>query len=122
MATEIGSINRNREPVIAVRISENIAVDCVVDTGFSGALMLPNEIIGRSKIRLIGKERFQLVSGNSIIASLALLEVDWLGQKRLVRVVISEGSDALIGAELLDRSRLVIDYLTDQVTLTSREE
>jgi len=33
--------------------------------------------------------------------------------------VISDGSDALIGAELLDGNRLVVDYVNDQVTLTT---
>ena|SRR5438132_14369669 len=97
-------------------------MECVVDTGFSGALMLPREIIEGSSIPIIGKEKFELVSGRFIVASLALIEIDWLNQRKLVRAVISDGADALIGTELLDGSRLVVDYILDQVTLTTAEE
>jgi len=45
--------------------------------------------------------------------------IDWLGQRRSVRVVISDGVDALIGAELLDGNCLIVDYIRNQVTLTT---
>ena len=58
-------------------------------------------------------------AGRFIVASLALVEIDWLGQRRIARAVISDGVDALIGAELLDGNRLVVDYIRDQVMLTT---
>jgi clan AA aspartic protease len=115
MASTSGKITSAREPIL-VRLAGDVTVECVVDTGFTGAMMLPREIIERSGVPIIGKEIFQLVSGRSIVASLALIEIDWLGKQQLVRAVISEGSDALIGAELLDGSRLLVDYIADQVT------
>jgi len=119
MASTSGKITSAREPILTVRLASDVTVQCVVDTGFTGALMLPREIIERSSVPIIGKQTFQLVSGRSIIASVALVEIDWLGQQQLVRAVISDGSDALIGAELLDGNRLVVDYISDQVTLTT---
>ncbi|HYX29706.1 MAG TPA: hypothetical protein VE863_14160 [Pyrinomonadaceae bacterium] len=118
MATETGSITRTSEPVIPVRFSDNLLIDCVVDTGFSGGLMLPAETLASLSIPIIGKETFQLVSGHFLVASLALGEIEWLGQRRFVRVVISDTSDALIGAELLDGNRLVIDYAANTVVIT----
>jgi clan AA aspartic protease len=118
MASTSGKTNSAREPILTVRLTGNATVDWVVDTGFTGALMLRREIIESSNVPIIGKETFQLVSGRSIVASLALIEIDWLGKHQIVRAVISEDSDALIGTELLDGSRLVLDYLTNQVTLT----
>lgn len=119
MASTSGKITSAREPILAIRLAGDVTVQCVVDTGFTGALMLPREIIERSSVPIIGKETFQLVSGRSIVASLALVEIDWMGQQQLVRALISDGSDALIGAELLDGNRLVVDYISDQVTLTN---
>lgn len=119
MASTSGKITSAREPILTVRLAGDLTVECVVDTGFTGAMMLPREIIERSSIPIIGKETFQLVSGRSIVASLALIEIDWLSHQQLARAVISEGSDSLIGAELLDGSRLVVNYITDQVTLTT---
>ena len=119
MATESGRITSAREPILTVCLPDDVKVECVVDTGFTGALMLPREIIERSSVPIIGKETFQLVSGRFIVASLALVEIDWLGQRRSVRVVISDGVDALIGAELLDGNCLIVDYIRNQVTLTT---
>ena len=119
MATESGKITSAREPILTVRLPDDVTAECVVDTGFTGALMLPREIIERSSVPIIGKETFQLVSGRFIVASLALVEIDWLGQRRIVRVVISDGVDALIGAELLDGNRLIVDYIRNHVTLTT---
>jgi clan AA aspartic protease len=118
MATEIGSITHSREPIIPLRLSNDLVVECVVDTGFSGGLMLPAETLGRLGIPIIGKETFELVSGQFLVASLALMEIQWLGERRLVRVVVSEGYDSLIGTELLDGNRLVINYVENTVTLT----
>ena len=119
MATESGLITSVREPILTIRLADDMTVECVVDIGFSGALMLPREIIDRSSVPIIGKETFQLVSGRFIVAGLALVEIDWLGQRRIARAVISDGVDALIGAELLDGNRLVVDYIRDQVMLTT---
>ncbi|HEV8587583.1 MAG TPA: hypothetical protein VGQ72_01810 [Pyrinomonadaceae bacterium] len=122
MATESGRITSAREPILTVRLIDNGTVDCVVDTGFTGALMLPRQIIERAEASVIGKETFQLVSGHIIVASLALIEIDWLGQRRFVRALLSDNSDALIGSELLDGNRLVIDYNLDEVKLMTAEE
>lgn len=119
MATESGRINSAREPILTIRLADDVTVECVVDTGFTGALMLPREIIERSSVPIIGKETFQLVSGRFIVASLALVEIDLLAQRRIVRAVISDGVDALIGAELMDGNRLLIDYVRDEVTLAT---
>ncbi|MGZ8842422.1 MAG: hypothetical protein ACXW18_02090 [Pyrinomonadaceae bacterium] len=119
MATEFGSITFAREPILPVHLADDVIVECVVDTGFSGALMLPREIIERLSIPIVGKETFELVSGQFIVASLALVEIDRLGRRRPVRVVISDGSDLLIVNELLDGNRRISDYVLNRVTLTN---
>ena len=118
MAIETGSINQLREPIITIRLSDDLFVDYVVDTGFSGGLMLPAETLKRAKISRVGKETVELVSGHFFIANIALVEIEWLSARRFVRVVISETHDALIGAELLDGNRLSIDYIANTVLLT----
>jgi predicted aspartyl protease len=45
------------------------------------------------------------------IADIAELEIEWLGQSRAVEVIISDGDDSLLGTELLDGCRLVVDYV-----------
>ena len=59
MASTSGKINTAREPILTVRLATDVTFPCVVDTGFTGALMLPREIIERSNVPIIGKETFQ---------------------------------------------------------------
>jgi hypothetical protein len=38
-----------------------------------------------------------------------------------VEVIIGDGDDALLGTELLDGSRLVVDYIAYNVTVSDKE-
>lgn len=51
-------------------------------------------------------------------AEVVALEIDWLGEERLIEVIISDSDDALIGTALLDGARLEIDYIHDVVTIS----
>ena len=119
MATETGNVNETREPILTIRLPDGSTIDCVVDTGFSGGLMVPAETLATSGISVIGQQTFELVSGRLMVAALALMSIDWLGEQRWVWVIASEAKDALIGAELLDPNRLVVDYAKNTVTLSS---
>jgi clan AA aspartic protease len=119
MAVESGRVTSTREPVVSVRLNDAVAVECLVDTGFTGALMLPRKIVGDLGIPLVGREVFEMVGQRFFTASIALAEIDWLGQRRTFRVVISEGMDYLIGTEMLDGNRLFVDYINDRVIITN---
>jgi predicted aspartyl protease len=41
MAREDGSVNARREAWLRVRTSRGETLDCLIDTGFDGALVLP---------------------------------------------------------------------------------
>ncbi len=41
MAQEFGSVTAARDAVMRLRLTNGEAVECVIDTGFTGALMLP---------------------------------------------------------------------------------
>jgi hypothetical protein len=43
------------------------------------------------------------------------------GARRAVEVIISNGDDALFGTEMLDGSRLVVDYIAYGVTVSDKE-
>jgi hypothetical protein len=49
------------------------------------------------------------------------LEVEWLGETRGIEVIVSGGDDSLLGTQLLDGSRLVIDYVNYTVTVSNEE-
>jgi clan AA aspartic protease len=118
MAREDGSINARREPWLRVRTTAGETLDCLIDTGFDGALVLPRPEATRLNLIVLGRVPIIGVGRIRAIADIAELEVEWLGESRAVEVIISSGDDSLLGTELLDGSRLVIDFINYTVTVS----
>lgn len=119
MAEETGRVIAARESLLRLRLSAGETVECLVDTGFTGALVLPQSLVARLGLRIVGREVFEMVGGRRFVAGVALAEVKWLGTTKTVRVIVSE--DTLLGTELLDSTRLVIDYIDHTVTISDEE-
>jgi len=98
-----------------------MSIDCVVDTGFDGGLMLPRTFVSQVQIPIIGKLAFEMVGGARMFAEIGLGEIEWLGTSREVEVVVSEAEDALIGTELLIMTTLIIDYASSTLSISRQE-
>ena len=118
MAAESGSVRGEREAVLRVLLAAGESVECVIDTGFSGHLVLPRTLISRFGLPVIGREVFEMVAGHLLTADLAQADVTWLGRTRTIEVVVSEGEDALLGTALLDGTKLTIDYISYTVSVS----
>ena len=51
-------------------------------------------------------------------ADVALGEIEWLGERRSVEVIMSEGNDARVGTEMLESTKLLVDYVNRLVTIS----
>jgi clan AA aspartic protease len=118
MAHESGSVNSSREALIEVRLSSGEAIECVVDTGFDGGLMLPRAFADHLQFPIIGRLAFEMVGGTRMFARVGLANIEWLDEVRQIEIVVSDGSDALIGTELLTGTTLNIDYAAHVVTIS----
>jgi clan AA aspartic protease len=116
MAEETGRVSAAREALLRLRLSAGETVECLVDTGFTGALVLPQSLVMRLGLPVVGREVFEMVGGRRFVAGVALAEVEWLGAERTVRVIVSE--DTLLGTELLDGTKLAIDYVAHTLTIS----
>jgi clan AA aspartic protease len=121
MALESGRVNSYREALVLVRFTDGVAIECVVDTGFDGGLMLPRAFLPQIQIAIVGELTFEMVGGAIMSAEVGLIEIEWLGELRQVEVIISEGEDALIGTELLLAATLTIDYASSSLRISTRE-
>lgn len=121
MAREDGSINARREAWLRVCTSEGETLDCLIDTGFDGALVLPRSDASRLNLEILGRVPVIGVGRIRSVVDIAELEVKWLGESRAVEVIVSDGDDSLLGTELLDGSRLVVDYINYIVTVSDEE-
>jgi clan AA aspartic protease len=116
MAEESGRVTAGREALLRLRLSVGETVECLVDTGFTGALVLPQELVTRLNLPIVGREVFEMVGGRRFVAGVALAEVEWLGRRRTFRVIIAE--DILLGTEMLDSCHLAVDYVAHTVTVS----
>lgn len=90
MPQESGNINALREAIVEVRFVKGDAFECVVDTGFDGALVLPASVVKRLALPVIARLVFELVGGARMTADVALGEINWLGQHLSVEVILTK--------------------------------
>ncbi len=119
MAYEHGSVNSFREGLVEVRLSTGDSIQCVVDTGFDGGLMIPAEFAEEMQLATFGRLAFETVGGARMYARVGLVDVDWLNEVRRIEVIVSEGNDALIGTELLAETILTINYVARTLTIST---
>jgi clan AA aspartic protease len=121
MALESGRVNSHREAVVLLRFRNGAVIECVVDTGFDGALMLPRVFVPKIQIAIIGELTLEMVGGARMSADVGVTDISWLGRWRQIEVIVSEGEDALIGTELLIATTLTIDYQSSSLAISTRE-
>ena len=121
MALESGRVNSYREALVLVRLGDDAVIECVVDTGFDGGLMLPRALVSQIQIPIVGELTFEMVGGAKMSAKIGLIDIRWLGELREVEVIVSEGDDALIGTELLIATTLIIDYPASSLAISMHE-
>lgn len=118
MAQEKGFVNEYSEAVLSVQLVNGSNIECLLDTGFNGSLLLPRKFVEDNSLTLVGRESVVMVEQNTIEGDVVAGEINWLGEKSLVRVLISETEEALIGTRMLVDSVLEIDYKNKTVKIT----
>jgi clan AA aspartic protease len=107
-----GVVNDNCEAIIKVAVgridSPKIAVDAVIDTGFTSFLSLPLSIITELDLTWHYRDSGTLGDGSEIIFDLYKASVIWDGQNKLIDVVASE-ADPLVGMGLLYGFKLQVE-------------
>ena len=85
------------------------SVEAIIDTGFTGALLLPESAVHELGLRSARAERVTLADGRSIRANVHAARILWHGQPLDARVQ-TLGSYPIIGTALLVNCRLTIDW------------
>ena len=122
---QFGIVNDDVEANIVLNVlddnGESIPIACIIDTGATGEMTLPQAVINRLNLPLaedpdnIG---VTLADGSSSPGTLYLAHVVWHGSVREVEVV-NVGTEPLIGMGLLYGSNINIDAVPGgQVIIT----
>lgn len=111
----IGKIKANREAVIELEViglAQRAKIEAVLDTGFTGYLMLPSDLINHLSLQLIGTRNVILGDGSNVTLDLYRAKVLWHNVERIVYVLRSD-AELLVGMSLLHGSRVTMDVVTN---------
>jgi clan AA aspartic protease len=99
-----GVVSRNREATISlVIVNENRQtklITAVIDTGYTGYLSLPSEIITELNLSWTGIDRGTLGDGSEVTFEVYAARVIWDGEYRDIPINEAE-TDPLVGISLL---------------------
>ncbi|PSB49976.1 clan AA aspartic protease [Chamaesiphon polymorphus] len=108
----LGSVNANREAIVQIAVLNDYkqikAIKAVIDTGYTGDLMLPRAIVDELGLTLRGIQDAILGDGSVKLFEMYAGSVIWDGQVRRVEVNASE-TECLIGMGLLEDYKLEIE-------------
>jgi len=85
-------------------------LNAVVDTGFTGMLTLPSQVIAALGLRYVGTAAGLLADSSVHVSRRFAGIVRWLGQDREIRLLESEGG-VLLGMAMLQGHRRIIDAI-----------
>jgi clan AA aspartic protease len=86
-----------------------LEIECVVDTGFEGALTLPPDVIAALKLPYVTRISANLADDSNVMTRLHLATIIWHGVEREV-IVLAMGRRPLIGTALIEDYHLSIDF------------
>jgi clan AA aspartic protease len=99
-----GVVSRNREATISLVIvnesRQTKLITAVIDTGYTGFLSLPSEIISELNLSWTGIDRGTLGDGSEVTFEVYAAKVIWDGEYRDIPINEAE-TDPLVGISLL---------------------
>ena len=107
-----GAVNAAYEAIIPLRIQgpegQSVDIEAVVDTGFTGFLTLPLDVVDELGLPFAYVVQAFLANDDEVRFNVHHATVLWDGQPRDVEAAAT-GSSPLVGMMLLDRHTLTID-------------
>jgi clan AA aspartic protease len=92
-------------------INSSQKIPCLIDTGFTGELLLPLKIAIELGLRLTSITSYTLGDGSKVNSMLFETSIEWgTLQKRLVTVSVMDVDEALMGGGLLHGYTLFADF------------
>lgn len=87
----------------------DINIECVVDTGFTGALALPPAAVRTLALPYLGELSANMANDMKVVLSVYAATIIWNGFEQEVRV-LATGRRPLIGTALLNGNELFVQF------------
>jgi clan AA aspartic protease len=104
-----GNVTPALDACVGFRLASGEEFEAVIDTGFNGALVLPEEVARELALPVVNYIECSLAGDVAHEADVAVASIEWFGEIREVQVVVMPAG-YLIGTQLLAGTRLTIDY------------
>jgi clan AA aspartic protease len=109
-----GEVNASLEAVVRVLVrgqdGQERSISAIIDTGFSGMLTLPYEIITALQLPFLARDRGLLADGSEVLLERYVAEAEWNERPRRISVIAVD-AQPLIGMRLLAGSTLTIEVV-----------
>lgn len=83
-------------------------IDCLLDTGFNGDLLLPQSFFKRSKNQAIGSADYFLANGKKSSCPIFSIQIDWFGREKKVCAASIDTDLALVGMNMLYERSMIL--------------
>jgi len=104
--------------ISVIGIRDEVVLNAVVDTGFSGEVCLPVPVAIQLGLELWGSEEFELADGTCREELVFRGNVLFGGEEREVAIILTNANQALIGMELLQTQNVLrIDFRERTITI-----
>jgi clan AA aspartic protease len=114
-----GYVNKNYEATILVVVRNGVklkSINAVIDTGFTGFLSLPNDIITEMNLPWGYRDRGTLGDGSEVLFDIYDAVAIWDGKLQEIEVNSAE-TDPLVGMSMLRGYRLQVDTIEGGLVL-----
>ncbi len=115
-----GGVTTDREATIDLRIrglgNQEVQVEVVIDTGFTGFLTLPKRLLDNLGLAFIGTTQAMLADGNEVPLDVFETVVLWDDQEKTVVALAAEGSP-LVGMAMLAGYRVTMEMEDNGVVM-----
>jgi clan AA aspartic protease len=117
-----GSIDGSGRALLGIRVASEptpqpVAIQAWIDTGFTGELVLPQQLVDSLTLHQSGTVDAILADGSQIEVKTYTCFVHWFGEKRRLEVVANDGNYPLLGVGLLLGFELRANYQTMDLVL-----
>lgn len=102
---------------IKVLLNQGVEADCLIDTGFSGGISLPQSYSKKLKEKPLGFQEYELADGSRVTFPIYEIEINYQKHAKTISLIFTNSEDVLVGIEFLRGLRFVLDLKKSQVYL-----
>lgn len=102
---------------VKLLLSSLVTVDCLIDTGFSGGIALPESFLVSFKQKPVGYREYELADGSFTTFAVYKTKVKYKSVSKEITLIFTKSDEGLVGIEFLQGKKFVLDLKKFTVNL-----